>query len=773
MHNMEIVRTYADHGKSGLGLVRRSGLQQLLKDALASDVDFQAVLVYDVSRWGRFQNPDQGASYEYALTTAQIPIHYCAEQFDNDGSLSSALLKTLKRGMAGEYSRELSVKVWAGQSHLVQLGFRLGGIPGYGLRRHLIDQNMVFKQVLRPGDRKSLQTDRVILVPGPDAEVKVVRNIYQLFTREKRIESDIAQLLNAKRIPWMDGRPWNRRVIREILTNPKYIGSSVYNRKSFKLQKTKVYNPPESWICYPRAFKPLVTEMQFDEARRILSSTRISISNDELIEQLRILHRRAGRLSAPLINASPDMPSARILRTRFGNLRTAYALAGWKSVRNRSIMDTERVVVGQQRALEDTIIEQLTRGGAQVSHQRNTSLFAVEGEYSLCVIVVRCKPTKDAGNRWHVRFRSDLDADITVIARLNEANDSILDYFLLPAGTIKRSYLTLAVHNPLHLEIFRFDNLDFLGELISRTRLEETGDFISLGNRGLKLGAILRLKAINKKQRSSAALLSSKKLIEPMLARFYRKKISKQQDLIRTSKVLSEWRLTLASSFQSLMADEDFRTVLRAEHLLTMPKQPDSCSLHLCQSGLSSMTTSGPKLGSLGVPKNGLTLAQISASLPTDFEMIRREESDVTGICSNAIDLLRTHPVTASSLTLLKRMKPLRQIEIAEQMVSNSLYTASFVRVFMYATKPELLFDGFKERKNRSWSETATQHFAREEGALLRNLRDLDSDAGRESLYLTVLQAWVFRLLQNATIRRYLERKHIAILDVLLSELSA
>ena len=166
MHNMEIVRTYADHGKSGLSLARRPGLQQLLRDALASDVDFRAVLVYDVSRWGRFQNPDQGASYEYALITADIPIHYCAEQFANDGSLSSALLKTLKRGMAGEYSRELSVKVWAGQSRLVQLGFRLGGIPGYGLRRHLIDQNMVFKQVLKPGDRKSLQTDRVILVPA-------------------------------------------------------------------------------------------------------------------------------------------------------------------------------------------------------------------------------------------------------------------------------------------------------------------------------------------------------------------------------------------------------------------------------------------------------------------------------------------------------------------------------------------------------------------------------------------------------------------------------
>src|SRR5271154_4393192 len=85
-HNMEIVRTYSDHGKSGLSLTGRAGLRQLLLDVEQGDIDFTAVLVYDVSRWGRFQNPDQGASYEYSLTAANIMVHYCAEQFQNDGS---------------------------------------------------------------------------------------------------------------------------------------------------------------------------------------------------------------------------------------------------------------------------------------------------------------------------------------------------------------------------------------------------------------------------------------------------------------------------------------------------------------------------------------------------------------------------------------------------------------------------------------------------------------------------------------------------------------
>jgi DNA invertase Pin-like site-specific DNA recombinase len=131
-HNMEIVWTYSDHGKSGLSLSGRAGLAELLDDMKNGTIDFDAVLVYDVSRWGRFQNPDQGAAYEYSLTAANIDVHYCAEQFKNDGGISSALLKTVKRVMAGEYSRELSVKVWAASVASWSWGSAKGDQPDMG-----------------------------------------------------------------------------------------------------------------------------------------------------------------------------------------------------------------------------------------------------------------------------------------------------------------------------------------------------------------------------------------------------------------------------------------------------------------------------------------------------------------------------------------------------------------------------------------------------------------------------------------------------------------
>ena len=93
-----------------------------------------------MSRWGRFQDADESAYYEFICKEAGIAVHYCAEQFENDGSLSATIIKSMKRAMAGEYSRELSVKVFAGQCRLIGLGFRQGGMAGYGLRRQLIDE---------------------------------------------------------------------------------------------------------------------------------------------------------------------------------------------------------------------------------------------------------------------------------------------------------------------------------------------------------------------------------------------------------------------------------------------------------------------------------------------------------------------------------------------------------------------------------------------------------------------------------------------------------
>jgi len=137
-----------------------------LADVLSGACAYRTIIVYDVSRWGRFQNPDQAAHYEFLCAEAGVRVEYCGELFQNDGSLSSTILKGLKRAMAAEYSRELSSKVSAGRLGLLRQGYWQGGSAGYGLRRQMVDAHGRRGAILEYGEQKALRGHHIILVPG-------------------------------------------------------------------------------------------------------------------------------------------------------------------------------------------------------------------------------------------------------------------------------------------------------------------------------------------------------------------------------------------------------------------------------------------------------------------------------------------------------------------------------------------------------------------------------------------------------------------------------
>jgi DNA invertase Pin-like site-specific DNA recombinase len=288
---LEIVRTYMDEGKSGLKISGRSGSQQLLKDVESNECDFQVVLVYDVSRWSRFQDADESAYYEYVCKRAGVDIAYCAEQFENDGSPVSTNVKGVKRAMAGEYSRELSAKVFAGQCRLIELGYRQSGPAGFGLRRKLIDSAGRDNGTLNPGEYKSIQTDRIVLSPGPEDEVQVVEQIYSWFVNDGVGEAEIAKRLNQIGICNDHGLRWTSGTMNEVLTNEKYIGNNVFNRTSFKLKARRVDNPSDMWIRKEQAFPGIVSRDLFFIVHGIIKARSRCYSIDELILRLSSLYK--------------------------------------------------------------------------------------------------------------------------------------------------------------------------------------------------------------------------------------------------------------------------------------------------------------------------------------------------------------------------------------------------------------------------------------------------------------------------------------------------
>lgn len=469
--NIEIVRTYADEGKSGLSIGGRQALQQLIDDVQGGKADFQVILVYDVSRWGRFQDADESAYYEYICRRAGIQVAYCAEQFENDGSPVSTIVKGVKRAMAGEYSRELSAKVFAGQCRLIELGFRQGGPAGYGLRRVLIDQSGAIKGELSRGEHKSLQTDRVILQPGPEKEVAVVNQIYRWFVENGLFESEIADRLNAREIQTDLVRAWTRATVREILSNEKYIGNNIYNRRSFKLKKVRVVNQPEMWIRKDGAFEGIVPPDLFYTAQGILRARAHRFSDEELIEKLRRLFQHHGYLSGLIINEAEGMPSAAAYAHRFGSLIRAYQTVGFTPDRDYRYLEVNQFL----RRLHPEIVGQTERMiaevGGSVVRDAASDLLTVNREFTVSLVLSRCQVIENIRRRWKVRFDTSLAPDITVAVRLDETNQAALDYYLLPRLDFGQPGIQLAEHNSLEFESYHFDSLDYLFRMAERSRI--------------------------------------------------------------------------------------------------------------------------------------------------------------------------------------------------------------------------------------------------------------------------------------------------------------
>ena len=164
---------------------------------------------------------------------------------------------------------------------------------------------------------------------------------------------------------------------------------------------------------------------------------------------------------------------------------------------------------------------------------------------------------------------------------------------------------------------------------------------------------------------------------------------------------------------------------------------------------------------------NGLSEKRIAATPRVDIDEIRRKRAMLTGIDPDALKLLHTRKVSAKTFSLLRKMKPLRQLQAAEHMIANSVFSTSFVRALLYATSSDLLVNQSKARKRTGLPEATKAAFAQESDTLLKDLKALEAQLGKEALTLIVFRGYIRRLLRSASTKRYLHRKHRELLGAL------
>jgi len=435
-HGFAVVSTYADPGKSGVAIKHRPELLRLIHDVTSGHADYKAILVYDVSRWGRFQDVDEAAHYEYLCKSAGVPVRYCAEQFENDGSLPNAMMKALKRTMAAEYSRELGDKVSAGQRRLSLLGFRVVGDAGYGMRRMTVSPDGHRKIILQAGERKGIKTDRTILVPGPKREVDCIQAMFGLATgRTMKNAQAIANELNRRHM-LRGGKTWDEESVYRILKNQKYVGSNIYGMTTRRLCSRVKKIDPKSWVTNTGAFVPLVTLGEFKRAQSFLHrrAKLRNRSNAYILHAMKMVLAKHGKLSQRLLKRK-HIYDYKTNYARFGSISRAYELAGYQlPTKVKKAMQTQH----RSKLLRNDLYVQLEKlFPEQVKIVRlpgqGEPIVEIDGKLRIAVYLCRTLGTTLAGESGcALRVRPKEKDLLALICVMNPSCSKLLSFRVFP-----------------------------------------------------------------------------------------------------------------------------------------------------------------------------------------------------------------------------------------------------------------------------------------------------------------------------------------------------
>lgn len=461
-HCMVVARSYVDEGRSGLDVEGRPALQRLLSDVQNHCTGCEAILVLDVSRWGRFQNVDEAAFYEFLCTQHGIRVIYVAEPFPEGQGPLQSVLKSLKRSMAAEYSRELSAKVFAGQARLVREGFAMGGPAAYGLSRMLVDSSGKPRCILKPGERKSIATDRIRIVPGPPDEVSLVRWMFKQSAAGMSTK-EIAERLNKRGRNNPKGLPWSASTISNMLDDQRYIGTIVFGRPNPRgLIKPDQREPPRQPILIENAFPAIVSRELFFAAKAQRELRVKKLTDDELLDGLRALWKREGRITTNLINADKQIPTVQAYLHRFGSLRSTYRRIGYVQERDLSFGDIRDRIQPWLRSVMGCVQEAIEDDGSTVSHDGR--MLCIDETWSVSFHLMQSSRVGRGRIRWVVpRLRSR--ADILVGIRMDTRGDRPLDYLVLPAVSAKTWPDMIQDQPDAGARFYLFDSLRVLRDL--------------------------------------------------------------------------------------------------------------------------------------------------------------------------------------------------------------------------------------------------------------------------------------------------------------------
>lgn len=421
LHNLELVRVYEDAGKSGMHIAKRLGMKQLLRDVLADPRPFDVVLVYDVSRWGRFQDTDAAAYYEYTCRLQGAEVIYVQEPFGSNQEPMTALIKALKRTMAAEYSRELGVKCRAGQDRATYLGFQMGSLPNIGIRREAVDREGNRRPLLWR-QRKGIQSERISWVLGPPEEVELVQRVFRMYAEENMSIKGVAVQLRAEGVLAARGTAFSESIVNSLLRCEAFTGNFVWGRDRL-VREMPVKKRPETRA--DGVLNPIIdADLWRTVQEKLWRRRKPRRDKERMIQDLRDKLKENPELSTFDIEVM-GLKSRKAYSNAFGSVTRALELAGRDTQQVRRIHDERKVVsVNVGNAMQLDLIELLRGSGIRCQPHPHSRLMYLNEQTSLRLQLTW--PRRLEGDHyWYMQKASKPESQLVLVAQMAEDRTAI------------------------------------------------------------------------------------------------------------------------------------------------------------------------------------------------------------------------------------------------------------------------------------------------------------------------------------------------------------
>lgn len=163
--------------------------------------------------------------------------------------------------------------------------------------------------------------------------------------------------------------------------------------------------------------------------------------------------------------------------------------------------------------------------------------------------------------------------------------------------------------------------------------------------------------------------------------------------------------------------------------------------------------------------KAGVSEVRIAETLNVNVASIREKRDLLQGICPEAVELLKDKRATAGTMKELRKVQPMRQIEMAELMCATNNFSSAYAKCMVAATHQEQLIEPERPKEFRGMTSDDIARMEREMVTLGREFKLIEESHGKNVFELTIVNGYLRKLLDSARVVRYLSQHHPEILS--------